>query len=161
MTFYKPPDLLLGQIPTSLFRDVSRVILLKLSLMSDRSISFSSLNGILINMLQFTYLICGALENIFCVEVAANTCSIIQFRWYGKKKLSQQENIERTQVSSKPNNRLLLTGHSCYFACFNLVTNKVQVDNQPLALANAPSSFWLDLHCLLSVQESVREVRAF
>ena len=58
------------------------------------------------------------------------------------------------------NDRLLLTGHSCYFACFNLVTNKVQVDNQPLALANAPSSFWLDLHCLLSVQESAREVRA-
>jgi len=69
--------------------------------------------------------------------------------------------IDRIWNSSrKPNDRLLLTGHSCYFACFNLVTNKVQVDNQPLALANAPSSFWLDLHCLLSVQESVREVRA-
>lgn len=49
-------------------KNVSRVILLKLSLMSDRSISFSSFNGILINMLQFTHLICGALENIFCYD---------------------------------------------------------------------------------------------
>ena len=93
------------------------------------------------------------------VEVAANTCSIIQFRWYGNKKLSQQENVERGQVSRKPNDQLLLTGHSYYFACFNLVTNKVQVDNQLLALANAPSSFWLDPHCLLSVQELMHEVR--
>ncbi len=39
-------------------------------------------------------------------------------------------------------------------------SNEVQEDNRPPALANAPSSSRLDLHYLLSAQESAREVRA-